>query len=195
MLTRRTATRAGTLAAISFVVLLVTMLARPAATAGSSAWTPTDSQLSAALGGVQAEAWTTSPSGVDVSNVPKGVVSTLSGAPPKADADLSASESWPSTLRSVTYVATSRQTAMAWLDGSAAADDRQVIVARLVGDFSVQLAAPSEASPSDRAAVGDTETVVIDPDSGRVLDFAVGFAKTAVPLAGGTLLFNSSAKS
>lgn len=157
--------------------------------AGSSTWTPSAPQLSRALATAQAEAWSTSPAAKAApGSTPQAVKAVMSGLPALAASDVSTPNAWPTDTQTVVYRAATRAAAEKLIDGVAAPDDRNVIVARLVGMFSVVTTAPNE---NGGLASGTVMTVAIDPDTGQVLDFGLESTSAAAPpMPGSTPVFS-----
>lgn len=79
--------------------------------------------------------------------------------------------SWPSNVTGVQVFGTYRRNAEKFIDGSNSADNRRVMVLRLLGHFQVASTGPKGSSAF---VSGTTMTCVIDAKSGATLDFTLG---------------------
>lgn len=146
-------------------------------TASAATWAPSTAQAAQAVLVAQVEAASTVPG-------PKGapVTSAVPQIVPKPAAlmvslaDLASS--WPSNVTSVEYVASHRQFAEGFVDGTRIAHNRSVVVLRMTGHFSVMISAPKGARPY---ATGTVMTIILDSSTGQVLDFGLDNTARALP--------------
>lgn len=130
-------------------------------------WQPSKAQLEEALAVMQALAWMSSPQAAASGNAGPGVVQDVqAGRLTAPSSDTSLPEAWPPDTTAVSYVVASRSAAEQWIDGTVAPDDRNVIVARLLGSFTLITSGPPGAPPVS----GTVLTITIDPESRQVMD-------------------------
>jgi hypothetical protein len=163
-------------AGLTIAGLGASLLVHPG-TASAATWTPSTAQAARAVLVARMEAASTIPG-------PKGapVTSAVPRIVPRSAALMVASaglaSSWPSNVTSVEYVASHRQPAEGFVDGTSIADNRSVVVLRMTGRFSVAIIAPKGARPY---ATGTVMTVIIDASTGQVLDFGLDNTARALP--------------
>jgi len=118
-----------------------------------------------------------------VSSVPGPTGQPLSVASAQADV---APGDWPANVDTVSFVPTTRRSAMAFVDDSGTNDDREVLVVRLTGRFSLATTGPPGSS---HVATGTEFTVVVDAVTGEVLDTGLEAPPAAASLPGSVSLF------
>jgi hypothetical protein len=159
---KRTLASAG----IAFAVVVAGggLVAR-SAQAGPATWTPTSAQKDLGLMAAHRVA--------DNGNPDKGAA--VAGEP-------SASKSatvWPANVDSVEMVASTRSQASPFLDGSTGWDDTEVVIVRMAGRFETHVGGAGPDTVS--SFVASTVTLVIDANTGKVLDAGSTFPGTSSP--------------
>lgn len=153
-----------------------------AASAAPAFWKPSTAQSQRAVTVAYLEASSTIPSAAGPPVTP------FMMAPPRAGAALMTSAAkasfWPSNVGTISYIGSRRRTASQFVDDSRVPDNRQVIVLRMTGHFSVLISAPPGAKPY---VTGTVLTAVLDAATGQVLDF--GLTNAAKPLPGPVVAF------
>lgn len=157
------------IAAIAVAVAIPAVLTTDHASAYPT-WSPSSHQLTLAEATIQAEAWTTSSAAVTTGSMPPVAAAVQRGDLTATPANPALPSSWPSDTLHVAYVATTRSTAEAWIDNSTAPDDRDVVVARLTGDFVITVSGPPGSAPTQD---GTVLTITVDPTTGQVMDIAL----------------------
>lgn len=151
-------------------------------------WQPSKAQLENALAVMQAEAWLSSPQAAASGDTAPAVVQDVqAGRLTTPNSDTSLPAAWPPDTTDVSYVVVSRSASEQWIDGTAAPDNRNVIVARLLGEFTFMTSAPQGAQAQ---VSGTVLTITIDPDSGQVMDVALNQDQaTSMKMHAGTPVF------
>lgn len=181
---RRAAT--ATVLVVAGLAAAISVQAVTAGGAAAGAWRPSAAQVDQAIIVAYLEASSTVPSAAGAPVTPY----TMPVAKARSLLPLSSrTSSWPSNVTSVEYIGSHRQDASRYVDGSTVPDNRQVIVLRMTGRFSVLVSAPPGAPPYE---TGTVLTAVVDANTGEVLDF--GLADSAKPLPDPQVVFSRPAR-